>query len=63
MRAGALVGAFIGAVTGAVQALIDEGASAPTDAAERRTLVRAATDVALDPWRRPPPTDDGRPGR
>jgi AcrR family transcriptional regulator len=63
VRAGALVGAFIGAVTGAVQALIDEGASAPTDAAERRALVRAATDVALDPWRRPSPTDDGRPGR
>jgi AcrR family transcriptional regulator len=49
VRAGALTGAFIGAVSGALQALL-----AGADGADPRIVskaMRAATDVALAPWR------------
>jgi AcrR family transcriptional regulator len=50
VSAAALTGAFVGAASGALRALL-EGADHPTDPATLKAAIRAATDVALAPWR------------
>ncbi|WP_328395839.1 hypothetical protein [Nocardia sp. NBC_00416] len=50
VSAAALTGAFVGAITSALQVLLD-GADQPATSASRQAAVRAATDVALGPWR------------
>lgn len=50
VSAAALTGAFVGAASGALRALL-EGADQPADPATLKAAIRAATDVALAPWR------------
>jgi len=52
--AAALVGAFVGAVTGALQVLLEDPDALPADSDDLRARLRAATDVALRPWRPAP---------
>jgi AcrR family transcriptional regulator len=50
VSAAALTGAFVGAASGALQALL-HGADHPADPTTLKAALRAATDVALAPWR------------
>jgi hypothetical protein len=47
---GALTGAFVGAASRALRALLED-ADHPADPATLKAAIRAATDVALAPWR------------